>query len=92
MMLPISGRRVASLEVLADDDRKSGRATYDHGHGSLKHCPEQHPFRFWHSCFASPVDSELNNSECGEEDADEAGAEEDEDSCLLTAAHLQVPS
>ena len=24
-MLPISGRRVASLEVLADDDRKSGR-------------------------------------------------------------------
>jgi hypothetical protein len=88
MMLSISGRRVASLEVLANDNSKSGRATYDHGHGCLKHRPEQHPFRFWHSCFAGPVDSELDDAERGEEDADEAGAEEDEDSCLLAAAHL----
>jgi hypothetical protein len=88
MIALISGRRVASLEVLADNDSESGRATYDYSHGSLKHCPEQHPFRFWHLYFAGSVDSELDDAERGEEDADEAGAEEDEDTCLLAATHL----
>ena len=79
------------FEVPADEDSKCGRTTYDNGHRCLKNSPQEHPLRLWHGSLASCINAELDDTECGEDDADEATSEQNEDTGLLTPRHLQIP-